>query len=252
MSAESTTKRTISLSSFGGNTQKEHELQYDWSYDGKDIGVQGGGSGVVFSKDGNYKTAFFEAFPDKPSCFVRGEGETIADAEKDAWERYQKILVCDHEMERRDRRDGYGFCKHCSYSSMVFEPLNKCCKCGIPTRFDNDHRNNWYCKKHAQNKPKNPNPSSWEKHLDKRIPRKLKKKFKEAFHHDLYYRFGSAKMSDIRLKKGTFKLETKSHRVLMWSIKLMENYTKQVLRNKRAYAKFMKRHNQKLYVSKAL
>ena len=71
---------------------------------------------------------------------------TVLLTEKNAWDKYQKIIVCNHEMERRDRKDGYGYCKHCSYSSMVFEPLTRCCKCGIPTNYCSDYKNNFYCK----------------------------------------------------------------------------------------------------------
>ena len=34
------------------------------------------------SKKTHYKTAFFEAFPKNPSCFIRGEGKTIEEAEE--------------------------------------------------------------------------------------------------------------------------------------------------------------------------
>jgi hypothetical protein len=130
-----------------------------------------------------YTTAFFEAFPKKPSCFLRGEGKTIEEAEESCWNKYQKVLNCNHEMERRDRTDGYGYCKHCSYSSMVFEPLTKCCKCGKPTNFSKDYKGNWYCKKHNRVKPKNPNPERWEKMMysgDSRLPRKRKKLLKKC------------------------------------------------------------------------
>lgn len=169
---------------------------YDSKYEWKDCFCQGGTSGIVlpkgsFSKvlgdkpleglaegmdsEESYITAFFEAFPKSPSCFLRGEGSTIEKAEEDCWKRYQKVRNCKHEMERRDRTDGYAYCKHCSYSSTVFEPLTKCCKCGYTT----DHKGNYYCKKHGVTKPKNPNPSRWEID-DKRLPRKRKKLLKKC------------------------------------------------------------------------
>lgn len=52
----------------------------DWP---DDCFVQGGGDGIVIVRDGdNYNTAYFEAFPKNPDCFIRGEGETMEDAEK--------------------------------------------------------------------------------------------------------------------------------------------------------------------------
>lgn len=179
------------------------KMSFDSDYDSKyewDCFCQGGNSGVVlpsgsFSKllGGNaleglseglasketYTTAFFEAFPKKPSCFLRGEGKTIEDAEESCWQKYQKVLNCNHEMERRDRTDGYGYCKHCSYSSTIFEPLTKCCKCGKPTAFTNDYKKNWYCEKHQRFTLKNPNPSRWSPN-DKKLPRKRKKLLKKC------------------------------------------------------------------------
>jgi hypothetical protein len=154
----------------------EYDCKYEWP-----CSVQCGDSGVVFSKTGGYRTAFFEAFPKEPACFLRGEGETIEDAEEACWQKYQKVLSCEHEMERRDRTDGYGYCKHCSYSSMVFEPLTKCCKCKTPTAYAQDHRKKWYCKKHRVTMPLDPNPSGFFSYRKKtRLPRKYKKKLKEA------------------------------------------------------------------------
>ena len=162
----------VKVNNWGKHTT--YDSVYEW-----DCSCQAGDSGVVFSKSGNYKTAFFEAFPKKPSCFLRGEGETIKEAEESCWQKYQKVLVCNHEMERRDRTDGYGYCQHCSYSSMVFEPLTKCCKCGIPTAYDSDFRKKYYCKKHSRNKPKDPKGKSlWDS--DFKVPRKKKKAMKKG------------------------------------------------------------------------
>lgn len=171
----------------------EYDSKYEWN-----CFCQGGDSGIVlpsgsFNKVFNsdkplegfvegvldeetYTTAFFEAFPKNPSCFLRGEGKTIEEAEEKCWQKYQKVLTCNHEMERRDRTDGYAYCKHCSYSAKVFEPLTKCCKCGTPTSYSSDYRGKYYCKKHAATKPKNPKPSFLND--DKRLPRKYKKLLK--------------------------------------------------------------------------
>jgi hypothetical protein len=173
----------------------EYDSKYDWN-----CFCQGGTSGIVLPKgsfdkifsdeplkglaegmssEESYTTAFFEAFPKNPSCFLRGEGATIEEAEESCWKKYQKVLNCNHEMERRDRTDGYAYCKHCSYSSTVFEPLTKCCKCGKPTSYSKDYKGKYYCKKHAQTKPKNPNPSRWEI-TDNRLSRKRKKLLKKS------------------------------------------------------------------------
>jgi len=175
--------------------EPDYESKYDWG-----VFCQGGSSGIVLpnkslnkvfkgdplkelaegmASEESYTTAFFEAFPKTPSCFIRGEGNTIEEAEEECWKKYQKIINCDHEMERRKRTDGYGYCKHCYYSSMVFEPLTKCCKCGKPTAYTTDHKGNYYCKKHSRTKPKNPTPSRWDI-TGKRLPRKQKKLLKKC------------------------------------------------------------------------
>jgi hypothetical protein len=81
-------------------------------------------------------------------------------------------------MERRDRTDGYGYCKHCSYSAMVFEPLTKCCKCNKPTNFTSDYKGNHYCKKHARFLLKDPSEPIDE--IQSKLPRKIKKALKKA------------------------------------------------------------------------
>ena len=197
----------------------EYECKYDW-----DCFCQGGSDGIVLPKgslnkifDSNsgslsalvegvknkesYTTAYFEAFPKKPSCFLRGEGKNIEDAEEKCWQKYQKLINCDHEMERRDRTDGYGYCKKCSYAHMVFEPLTKCCKCGIPTAYRTDYKGRYYCKKHNNTKPKNPNPGITERMTEpnNRLPRKRKKLLKKCavrkFQEDKI--FGKVKFSYI-------------------------------------------------------
>lgn len=150
----------------------------------EDMFVQCGGDGVVIGKN-PYRTAFFEAFPKKPSCFLRGEGATIEEAEQACWDKYQKVLTCDHEMERRNRTDGYGYCKHCSYSSMVFEPLTKCCKCGVPTAHSTDKDSKSYCKKHVRFIPRTKRQGFLFSGNDAgkgkpRRPRKIKKRLKNA------------------------------------------------------------------------
>ena len=70
----------------------------------------------------HYRTAFFEAAPKSPDTFIRGEGTTIEDAEKDAWDQWQRVRGCPgHEYETRGYTNGAGFCRHCGlFSSGVF------------------------------------------------------------------------------------------------------------------------------------
>jgi hypothetical protein len=93
----------------------------------EDCKVQGGGNGVVFGREGAYRTAFVEAFP--AGTFLRGEGPTVADAEDDCWAKYQVLAGCPHDrgFERRDYVNGSGFCLGCgtwfSHAVTGFEPL---------------------------------------------------------------------------------------------------------------------------------
>jgi len=105
--------------------------KFEWP---EDCFLQFGGDGMVFTENTfsqalhdpkvaidaltgklpHYKTAFFEAFPENPKTFIRGEGETPEKAEEDCWNQWQKILLCEnHEFEKRKYTNGYGICKHC-------------------------------------------------------------------------------------------------------------------------------------------
>ena len=110
---------------------------YPWP---DDCFIQGGKSGLVVTGVGkpNYVTAFVEAFPSDPQTFIRGEGNTVAEAEQAAWEKYQRLTGCaGHEFETRNYRNGGGFCKHCGmFKSDAFtaEELGEfCAECGTPT-----------------------------------------------------------------------------------------------------------------------
>lgn len=133
-------------------TYTEYAQQYDWG----ESFIQGGSKGIVFrsKKDGgSYTTAFFEAFPKEPKTFIRGEGETIEEAETDCWKKYQKILSCpEHEFERRGYVSGAGFCIHCNmFKSNCFDPLTKCMYCDTPTNFTyvfpdgTENEEQWVC-----------------------------------------------------------------------------------------------------------
>lgn len=88
--------------------------------------VQCGASGVA---KGNYRTAFFEAFPD---TFIRGEGKTIEQAELMAWEKYQLQLSCtSHDYQRREDTE-HGVCSGCSrFEMFVFKPVHRCAVCDV-------------------------------------------------------------------------------------------------------------------------
>jgi len=116
------------------NHADEYECKQDWP---EDCFVQGGGDGIVVSKadfdkafsrldmvrgvlrliakkSAIYHTAFFEAFPESPDTFIRGEGKTVEEAEENAWKQYTKITQCPgHEFEARGYKNGCGFCKRC-------------------------------------------------------------------------------------------------------------------------------------------
>lgn len=97
----------------------------------------------------HYRTAFFEAFPKNPQCFLRGEGPTVADAELNAWEKYTKILNCkEHDFERKGRTDGYCYCKKCPLSGSFLDPLTTCKECSIPTTDATDSEGQHYCYHH--------------------------------------------------------------------------------------------------------
>lgn len=99
----------------------DYVLTQDWP---DDCSVQWGGHGVVFAKDGGYETAFFEAFPeDNAGGFIRGEGKTIAEAEADAFRRWQREVACQHVWGRAGYTNGGGKCKKCKAFATVFAPI---------------------------------------------------------------------------------------------------------------------------------
>jgi hypothetical protein len=157
---------------------KPYDCAFEWP---ADCFCQAGGKGIVFTTgsfdesmsdpkkaievvdaalggpkpSGSYRTAFFEAFPKNPSTFIRGEGKTIPEAEKDCWEQWQKIANCQsHEFERRGYTNGAGLCKKCNlFKSSVFEPSEKCCICGKNTYHTVDNEGSWYCAEHENDIP---------------------------------------------------------------------------------------------------
>lgn len=101
----------------------EYTPKFDW---GNTTFCQCGDGGISLRESSMYITAYFEAFPEVPiKTFIRGEGKTIEDAEKDAWEKYERIKLCpEHEFERKGYTNGAGFCKHCNlFAPHQFEEI---------------------------------------------------------------------------------------------------------------------------------
>lgn len=71
---------------------------------------------------------FFEAFP--AGTFIRGEGETIVEAEQKAFEKYQRDIACSHVWGRHrpgtkmTYTNGAAFCRKCGgFRSGMFPEL---------------------------------------------------------------------------------------------------------------------------------
>lgn len=147
--------KSIELSGLNSLRYSEYTCAHEWPDDCK---LQGGDMGLVFTKDGSYETAFFEAFPRNPRTFIRGEGKTVAEAEESCWAQYQRYLACPaHEYEAQGYRNGVGICKHCGMAGFDVIPGPPCCICGTPTWHERDKNNIYYCEAHERDMPL----SSW-------------------------------------------------------------------------------------------
>lgn len=90
--------------------------------------VQWGRGGLVINPDdsGYAVAAFFEAFPkDNASSFIRGEGPTLLDAEREALIAYKRELACEHRWCRGRYTNGGGVCAKCNAFQTVFKPIVK-------------------------------------------------------------------------------------------------------------------------------
>ena len=131
--------------SFGG----EYKAKFPWD-------ARGHFGGGWTKRDGTKSLFFIEMYTDEPKTYIREEAITLEEAEELAWNRYQRYKNCDHSngFERRDYRNGLGFCVDCGMTkSNAFEPLELCCICGKPTYYTNDIEGSWYCQEHAHLKP---------------------------------------------------------------------------------------------------
>ena len=158
-------------SGFGDDGQGDYVCKYDWE---ENCSCQCGGSGIVFSDQGNYKTAFFEAFPKDIDDYIRGEGSSIEEAEEDAWNKYRAIMDCEgHEYERKGYTNGNGVCKKCGvFAEKVFEPTTTCIICHNPTSWTSDKNKNYYCEDHASLIPEDAK-KDWQKEGYKPSPDEL-------------------------------------------------------------------------------
>jgi hypothetical protein len=96
--------------------------------------VQWGGAGLVMAEQ-PYQTAFFEVFPNEGG-FIRGEGETIAEAERKAFEDWRRGEDCANSGGHRWSRvrrgakistytNGGCFCIKCGTFRTVMKPIVK-------------------------------------------------------------------------------------------------------------------------------
>ena len=140
-----------------------HHLVCVWP---DDCVVQWGSKGMVMRRAGGaYRTAYFEAFPKSPDTFIRGEGEDMAAAERNAFAKFQKIRDCPgHAFERRHWTNGGGMCAHCGmFSGTAFEPSTLCVVCAKPTCYnygtDTAGAMHWYCETDEPGRPRDLHPS---------------------------------------------------------------------------------------------
>lgn len=98
-----------------------YTLGCDWP---DDCEVQWGERGIVLGRTGT--VAFFEAFPSPPikaGGFIRGEGETVADAELAAWFKFETRSKCEHHWGRNGYKNGGAICRKCRAFTTLFIPI---------------------------------------------------------------------------------------------------------------------------------
>lgn len=123
-----------------GFSKEDHEQDYETFFAWDDYGVKninGGSSGIVVGNKSTRGTAFFE-FHDPRVGFIRGEAETLFGAERDAWQKFARILGCPgHDYIAGKHTDGSGVCRYCDHHKQdVFTAAELgqfCHVCEIPT-----------------------------------------------------------------------------------------------------------------------
>lgn len=171
--------------SVDGLTREEYKCKFKWP---EKVQTQHGKKGIKVSKNGNYTTAFFEVFNiNVTDSYIRGEGKTVEDAERKAFNRYDKMKECnEHDFRRVGETVNAQciLCNSCKYH--FFEPLEKF-KCKIcdqkSVRFRlPDGTQNVYCYQHYFESLSDyiyVNKNKYQKILD------MKNKSKEEY--DLFY-----------------------------------------------------------------
>lgn len=125
-------------------TEREYVCQKEWSDESI---IHCGSTGVVLKGKDSYRTAFFEL--SHHDNFIRGEGDTIEDAEISAWEKIEKMITCsEHDFVSKKNNSRDVVCKCCTYEiKNYFPPENTCSVCGKPhvlSKIDDV----FYCLKH--------------------------------------------------------------------------------------------------------
>lgn len=129
----------------------DYDCQKNWP---TDIFMQCGKEGIVISskkEKPSYRTSFFEAFPNDPSTFIRGEGSSIEDAEDAAFQKYEKIMACNEHDYKRRLDSEHGTCIKCGlFTSNCFPPVHSCSVCQKTEVNYNFNKNNYCCEHYMQ------------------------------------------------------------------------------------------------------
>lgn len=129
----------------------DYDCQKNWP---TDTFMQCGQKGIVIStkkEKPSYRTAFFEAFPNDPSTFIRGEGSSIEEAEAAAFKKYEKIIACNEHDYKRRLESEHGNCVKCGlFTSNCFPPVHSCSVCQKPEVNYSFNKNHYCCEHYMQ------------------------------------------------------------------------------------------------------
>lgn len=73
--------------------------------------------------------AFFEAMNEK--SIFRGDAKTLQEAEKIAWDKYNKTINCEHDFIRK-QDTGYACCSKCDLKGEYLKNIQTCIACTNP------------------------------------------------------------------------------------------------------------------------